>query len=410
MLAFRIFFVTLPKISKQDCSKMKKLIWALCTLVAFMGCHSDNEVETKKGRAVMVYMAADNNLGSGGYDKADLREMMAGSKDLAPYNKLYAFCDFNRSSTPPFIVEFVNGDTIRRVTFDASAQSSDPSVLHQSISWMVANAGNVLDYGLVLWGHSTGWEFRQSNAASRAYGADYDTNGYTWWMNIPSMAQALNGLPHLRFIFADCCVFQCVETAYELRHATDYIIGSPAEIPNDGAPYDMVVPALFAHGDRFYESIVDNYFQQKSGGYDLPLSVIKTSELEQLAAVTHATMQKFMPTEGYVQADTLVYYFDRNMYDMNDFIRSHAEEDVYQTWKTYFFDKAVVYKTYSDRWMTDGGTPHVNFRDFQMTEERYGGMSMFLRVNPTTPFLRSLNNDINKMEWYEAAHLSDFGW
>ena len=357
----------------------------------------------------MIYMAADNNLGSGGYDRADLREMMEGSKSVAPNNKLYAFCDFYRSTTPPFIVEIVNGDTIRRVTFDADTQSSDPATLRKVMEWMTTNASDAEDYGLVLWGHSTGWEFRQS-AASRAYGADYGNNGYTWWMNIPSMAQVLKGVPRLRYIFADCCIFQCVETAYELRHVTDYIIGSPAEIPNNGAPYNTVVPALFARGDIFYEDIVDRYFQQKSGGYDLPLSVIKTSELEQLAAITHAVMQTFMPSEGYMQADTLVYYFDRNMYDMNDFIRSHAEEDIYQIWKTHFFDKAIVYKTYSDRWMTDASIPHVNFRDFQMTEEKYGGMSMFLRVNPTTSFLRSLNNDINKMEWYEAAHLSDFGW
>ena len=383
---------------------MKKLIWVLCTLAVLTGCQDDNHEEKQQlKRAVLVYMAADNNLGSGGFDRSDLREMMEGSKTISKNNRLYAFCDFYNSSTPPFIVEIANGDTIRRATFDASTLSSDPSTLRQAINWMMADASDAKDYGLVLWGHSTGWSFNQSVAGSRAYGAETSNNGYMW-MNIPSMAKALEGLPPLRFIFADCCVFQCVETAYELRHAAEYIIGSPAEIPDRGAPYDMVVPALFDRSQNFYESIVDKYFQY---GYDLPLSVIKTSELEQLASATHAIMQKFMPTEGYVQADTLVYYFDRNMYDMNDFMRSHAEKDEYQIWKTYFLDRAVIYKTYAARWIT---AQHVNFNQFHMTEEKYGGISMFLKVNPTTSFLWSLNNDINRMEWYEAAHLSDFGW
>lgn len=382
---------------------MKKLIWVLCALAALMGCESDDEKVTVKGRAVLVYMAADNNLSS--YARSDLREMMEGSRLMNMGNRLYAFCDFN-SSTPPFIVEIVNGDTIRRATFDPSTLSSNPSTLRQAINWMMNDASDANDYGLVLWGHSTGWEFRQSAAASRAYGVEGSGSRATW-MNIPDMAQALEGLPPLHFIFADCCVFQCVETAYELRHTADYIIGSPAEIPNDGAPYDIVVPALFARGDRFYEGIVDKYFQRN---WNLPLSVIKTSELEQLATATHTVMQKFMPTEGYVQTDTLVYYFDRNMYDMNDFIRSHAEEEEYQIWKTYFLDKAVIYKTYSKKWVTDGSTPHVYFSEFNNTEEKYGGMSMFIKKRPTTSFLQSLNDNIDRMQWYEAAHLSDFGW
>lgn len=389
--------------------KMKRLIWVLCALAALTGCQSDddNGSENAKGRAVLIYMAADNNLGNLGFDYLDLREMIQGSKSIAPQNKLYVFYD-NNTSNPPFIIEIVNGDTIRRATFDASVQSSDPSTLRQTINWMMTNAPEVEDYGLVLWGHSTGWEFRNSVAASRAYGSEYGNYGTTW-MNIPDVVKALEGLPPLRFIFADCCVFQCVETAYEMRYTADYIIGSPAEIPNEGAPYDKVVPAFFARGNRFYEGIVDNYFQQKSGGRNLPLSVIRTSALEQLATATHTAMQTFMPSEGYIYTDTLVYYYDRNMFDMNDFIRSNALPKEYSAWKA-AFDQAVVYKTYSQKWVTDSRTPHVDFSDFNNTEEKYGGVSMFIKVEPTTSFLRSLNNDISRMEWYTAVQLYDFGW
>ena len=39
---------------------------------------------------------------------------------------------------------------------------------------------------------------------------------------------------------------QSVEVVYQLRNRADYFIGSPTEIPGPGAPYEVVVPALFA--------------------------------------------------------------------------------------------------------------------------------------------------------------------
>lgn len=40
---------------------------------------------------------------------------------------------------------------------------------------------------------------------------------------------------------------QSVEVVYELKEHADYIIGSPTEIPAPGAPYQKVVPAMFAN-------------------------------------------------------------------------------------------------------------------------------------------------------------------
>ena len=50
-------------------------------------------------------------------------------------------------------------------------------------------------------------------------------------------ADVMRNLQELKFIFADCCNFMCLESIYELRQVADYIIGSPAEIPEIGAPY-----------------------------------------------------------------------------------------------------------------------------------------------------------------------------
>ena len=66
----------------------------------------------------------------------------------------------------------------------------------------------------------------------------------------PTQASVLKNIPHLKFIMTDCCNMMCLENLYELRQTCDYFIGSPAEIPDNGAPYDQIVSDMFAGGDK----------------------------------------------------------------------------------------------------------------------------------------------------------------
>lgn len=150
------------------------------------------------------------------------------------------------------------------------------------------------NYGLVLWGHCSGWmiEDEVEETGRRAYGVDF---GYTVfeerderWINIPMMADILKRMPHLKFILADCCNFMCLENLYELRDVCDYIIGSAAEIPNHGAPYDEIVPDLFSDDGAFYSNIIEKYYT--SVWERLPLAVVKTSEMQNLADATRQAL------------------------------------------------------------------------------------------------------------------------
>ena len=85
---------------------------------------------------------------------------------------------------------------------------------------------------------------------------------------------------------------QNIETAYELKDCTEYLIAAPSEITGSGAPYNTVVPALFIHNDeQMYQTICDNYYTQIDikGGH-LPISVIKTDKLNDLATATKAVL------------------------------------------------------------------------------------------------------------------------
>ena len=413
---------------------MKKLLIFVCCLTALSSCHKDDdEPETRVAdRTVLIYMGAENDLsgiqGNTSYANDDLAQMREGSKSIPANNHLLVYLDAASKKDKPYLMELVNGETVDSVAMDEDLRTSDPETLltamRQVMSRCPAN-----EYALVLWGHASGWLIENDSVASsvwstplnvpaprKAYGLDTGNNtaGRTGtWMNIPSMARALSLLPKLKFIFADCCNFQCAEVGYELRNVTDYIIGSPAEIPGEGAPYHTIVPALFDK-ETFWQAIVDRYYAQvihSTADLYVPLSVIKTSEMENLAQATRTVLGTFVPNleSAYPDMTDLIHYYyhgaEHKFYDMNDFILRYASESDYATWKQ-AFDRAVIYKKMSSRWMTNV-TWFYYYNDFTVTEEKYGGISMFV---PQWYYQNSINDKIKKLGWYYASGYADVNW
>lgn len=404
-------------------------------LLAACHKHKHEEPEPKANLTVLVYIAGDNNLDGSYYDSEerrtinfideDIRQMIEGSKLLTNQQNLILFVD--RKGNPPYFAKAAAGDTTRLYTYPQEMKSSDAATLRMAMQWVKENY-EAENYGLSLWGHSDGWTISKGRASAprRAYGQDI-TNGTTW-MEIPDMTKVLEEVcadQPLRFIFADCCCFQSIESAYELRNCTDYIIASPAEIPGEGAPYNTVIPALFSNSPQFYQLVVDAYFEQKSDGYEEPLSVVKTDELENLAQATKAALaQSLEPlnSEGtnYPDISRLIYYYDHCLYDMNDFMLRNTSNDVYTQWKK-SYDAAVPYKKMAMVWMSNNHVPYLDFggtifSDFDMTMERYGGVNMYVAQNANSlpyrfsSYAEKQRQNINRMQWYKAAGLDALGW
>lgn len=396
-----------------------KYFWAIiCIFTILSACKdkNDNTVEEAK-RTVIIYMSAENNLSS--YADSDINEIQKGAKHLPDNVNLIAFIDKADQVTPPYIACFnKNGEINIAKEAEEDFYSSDPAMMHDILGWIMENYP-AKSYGLVLWGHANGWIISKDtipnnyyNNKKRAYGGDTGTNspqsGGRIWLNIPSMAKMLERLPHrFKFILADCCNFQCAEVAYELRNTTEYIIGSPAEIPGYGAPYDKIIPHLFEESDLFHKQIVDNYFNHYNTGEEcVPLSVIKTSEMGNLATATKSLIPYLMENE--INTDTTVYYYGRPkvMFDIKDIFRQNIKDKAeYEKWlKT--LNEAVIYKRYSQKWETVG---LVSFNDFNLTDESYGGMSMFIPMETYDKYINNhWNQGITQMEWYYATGLNNF--
>ena len=408
---------------------MKYFFISITMLLLLTACSkdSDNNTEpTTVRRTVIVFMSADNTLSS--FTNGDFQELVNGTYNTLPSNdRLLVFVDRISDKEKPFIARITGNhmqpvDTLYKYSEDPYV--SDPEVFKEILGRMT-KLYDAKEYGLVLWGHGSGWCFEKDTR--RSYGIDNGNKtqnlNYGLWLSIPDMRKCFEELGvKWKFIFADCCNMMGVETAYELRNCADYLIGSPAEIPGFGAPYDDMVKHFISQSDTLYKAIVDTYANDYPNY--LPLSAIRLSEMELLAAATKAVLPAV--AEHLKQSDDaatkgIIYYYspggrndnyNKSMYDMNDMIRMALVEqpDAYNTWHE-AFQKAVPKRVTAGIWETNRSNT-VNFNDFKVTDEKMGCVSMFFPLDKydNKSCLYQYNTDIQKMQWYQAVGWSSVGY
>lgn len=415
---------------------MKQILFFMCCAVLITACKKDEEkkIPTNAQRTVMVYMSGDNSLSP--VVSEDIQEMLQGASGIPLNCNLVAFIDRSISSEKPFIARITKEaklDTLYKYNDDFYA--SDPEKLSEVLK-QITQLCPAKEYGLVLWGHASGWVVESDTIAQkRAYGIDNNK-----WMNITQMAKALKGLkdqnvlPKLSFIFADCCNMLCAENGYELRDVTDYLIGSPAEIPGYGAPYQLVVPHLFNSGSALYKDIIDTYYDyyadyshlnysEKSSwpymedGYSVPLSVIDTKYIGELAYRTHDMLER--ATGGYPQypnspdLTSIAFYWYGDvpmMYDMRAVMERLLSEADFKLWEE-TYQLAVPYYRMSMKWMTIWGSLARTFDTFD-SNLKYGCISMF--IPQQNSYYSYGNMAYNKTSinfgWNQVMDWKRFGW
>lgn len=420
---------------------MQKLTLLLLFPLFVLACHHDDEPEEEKGaeRTVLVYLAAENNLTS--FANEDLKEMKAGSKSLNNRQNLIVYVD-QAGTTPPYMARIKNGVLVDSVSMTESL-SADPAILEQVIR-RTKEKYPAQDYGLVFWGHAFGWFISNDSveyAQSRAYGGDTGNGSAAgagrYWMNIPSMAKAIKrgmGSIPLKFILGDCCNFGCIEIAYEMRNVTEYVIASPAEIPDKGAPYEFLVPDLFNTSDLFYQPMIDRYYKyyldeynQYPGryynyqqgdlkGYSVPLSAIKTVELEHFATATARllhTISDKIGKDGVLNFENTVYYTVYSgykcSYDIYHTFKTNASAADFSAWET-AFEKAVPYRVFSGRWLSNNFQIPADMEALNANGNDCGEVSMFFPQAAYHQTYPSWNESIKRFQWNNVIRWEQYGW
>lgn len=425
---------------------MNRIIIFLISLLLITACDKNEDPSpapepAKAERTVLIYMSGENNLTQNYQDPGvsfleyDLEEILEGSYKLNSNQHLICFIDSVGKDNKPHIVEMVNGKAKEAYRYDNDFYSSDPAKFREVLQYTIDNYP-AKEYGLVLWGHASGWIIHNDTVPStlkarevtRGYGKDegWDNNGSSKWLNITQMAQALETMPKLKFIFADCCNFMCVEVGYELRNCAEYLMGSPAEIPGEGAPYHLFIEKLFSTSPTLYNDICNCYYDYfldaytqpvysdwNLGGYSVPLSTFRLDQMENLAEATKQLMQTFMPKyPEQLDLTNLPYYFynDRRvLYDMKTVFKKYAPEADYNKWLK-VFNTAVPYQAYSQKWMTIFSTIENDFYVFPQDTDLWGSVSMFFPQAYYSSCYFDYNARISKLQWYNAVDWASYGW
>ena len=84
--------------------------------------------------------------------------------------------------------------------------------------------------------------------------------------------------------------------------------------------------------------------------------------------------------------------------------KKRQSESDYQQWKQ-ALDEAVVEKRFAKEWRTCMKWSY-NYTDFEMTEEKFHGVSMYIPQDPNTEYGKYYaqnNEDIKQLKWYQSV-------
>lgn len=361
------------------------------------GCHNDEpappqpEEPAKASRTVLVYMVATNNLGTGGFDDSDLREMATAAEagDLGDGRLVV----YHASSQGVVLKEITPEGTDTLKTYEKGQVSVTIDRMREVIN-DTKEFAPAMDYGLVLWSHASGWlqdGIVEESVPLRSFGQDGSMNSKK--MNISSLAEATKDA-ELSFIYFDCCYMGSMEVAYEMRHSAPYMVMSPAEIPANGMPYDLnmkhllntkrsLEDALIAAATSTFNSYNDVFVK---GDCPNTMAVIKTAGLEQLATATRQIYER-APFTRDAELDYQKYSprYTRYYYDFGQYVESLcSDEQLLSNWHEAMAE-TVKYAAASP-WI---------WSSFPL--EHYSGLSTYILDDEAAGTV----NDYNTLQWYK---------
>ncbi|MBO7119563.1 MAG: hypothetical protein J6W03_04520 [Bacteroidaceae bacterium] len=374
------------------------------------GCHDslvppEEQPRAEAERTVIVYISGDNTLSSAvRYDTTE----MAKGKDFIPENvNFIIYLDDKPHNPAIYELSAKNGMRLWK-QFNEELCSTDSLTMLRTLR-SIEHYFPARHYGITFWSHATGWTPRR-----KTFGKDEmpgTTQGESE-MEIPVLRDILAQLPKCDYLFFDACFMQSIEVAYELRNVTQYMIGSPAEIPGSGAPYDKIIDALCRADVR---GIVEGYASGYPGtynGFQYPgvlLSCIDCSQLEPLAQLTGEFLTPLCMNRTERYSDGFQAYCNHltkytHYFDMRTTMCRLLSDEAYAAWME-VFDKAVLLHTLSpgNRWFAN-----LCDQPIVWDPECYGGVSMFMPLYRYDSY--GWNEDFHKTSWYTAAGWDQTGW
>ena len=279
--------------------KLTSLLILLATLF-IVGCQEDVPApypvpKNLPNKTIFVYMpwsAARNNETGSLYNNflqniKDIEAAIEAEKGLGR-NKLMVFIATSANHAALIEVKYAANGRCQRDTLQHFDSHNMPAYTTAnglaSLLSKVKVEAPAKQYALIVGCHGTGWLF--SEGKSRARTRYFGGSDHYFQTNIPTLAAAIEQAKmRMQFVMFDDCYMSNVEVAYEMRHATDYLIGCCSEIMAYGMPYKNIWKHLTQPKPNYKEVV--NEFYNFYSNYNWPygnIGVTDCSKVEEVAA------------------------------------------------------------------------------------------------------------------------------
>ena len=279
--------------------KLTSLLILLATLF-IVGCQEDVPApypvpKNLPNKTIFVYMpwsAARNNETGSLYNNflqniKDIEAAIEAEKGLGR-NKLMVFIATSANNAVLIEVKYAANGRCQRDTLQHFDKHNMPAYTTAnglaSLLSKVKVEAPAKQYALIVGCHGTGWLF--SEGKSRARTRYFGGSDHYFQTNIPTLAAAIEQAKmRMQFVMFDDCYMSNVEVAYEMRHATDYLIGCCSEIMAYGMPYKNIWKHLTQPKPNYKEVV--NEFYNFYLNYKWPygnIGVTDCSKVEEVAA------------------------------------------------------------------------------------------------------------------------------
>ncbi|WP_315558452.1 clostripain-related cysteine peptidase [Hoylesella nanceiensis] len=286
-----------------------KGIFVIFLALSLVACNDnkEDEIVKKEGKTIFVYMpwtASATNTANSLHDNfiqniEDIKSAIAEEGGLKN-TRLVIFID---SLAPKYgtmyELMYHNGLFIKNILKQYTPQNSPSYTTEQGLTTIlrdVVRFAPASKYSMIIGSHGVGWLPAETTTRSKTRFFGGTTPEYQ--TNISTLANSIKATGiKMQYIMFDDCYMSNIETAYELRNATSYLIGCTSEIMAYGMPYHKMWKELSSLNPNY--QTITNIFHNFYSNYQAPqyncgaIGVTNCEKTEEMANLMKEINQQF---------------------------------------------------------------------------------------------------------------------
>lgn len=350
------------------------MVMAMTTI--FSSC-SDKDEQEETGytqQSILVFMPwSDNSLHQS--LMANLESIKAGIKAQKGLKNTRLFVAAASNSSKAYLYEIIYKNGVCKNDTIQSYNSKDWTTAEgiATIINKVKERSNALNYAMIIGCHGTGWtgknDWQDYPNMAKAYGMQY-TQGKIgdypltrflgavgrgleeYRIDISTLSEAIKQTNiKMQYILFDNCYMANVETAYEMKDVTNFMVASTSEIMAVGMPYKAMWSSL-ASATPDYSQMVNTYYNFFSS-YSYPygsIAAIDCRQMDDLAKIMKEINASYSFDASLRDSVQVLDGFNTAMfYDLGSYVDNLCQDEALKTKFTKQLDKVVKYKKSTEK-------------------------------------------------------------